>query len=306
MAIQSPADIYRGTAGVALPPVVSNDIWAITQEQSAVMQAATQIPLPGRGVQVPIITGDAVASWVGETGLKSISRPSIANKTLTGYTLAVIVPFSNQFRRDLTMLYSQIVARLPLALAKKFDQTVLGLPAGAPGSNFDTLGGATQIGMAGKSWAGLVAAQAAIATATPDGELDGWILSPQGRSVLTGATDLQNRPLFDQNIASDGFLPNILGGPVYRTRTAFAADADGAGPGTAKQYGYAGDWDQAFWGSVAGIDIQISDQATLQDADGSTINLFQQNMFAVRAEIEVGFRVRDLKYFVMMTDAVQS
>ncbi len=31
------------------------------------------------------------------------------------------------------------------------------------------------------------------------------------------------------------------------------------------------------------------DQATLTDGD-STINLFEQNMFAVRAEIEVGFR----------------
>jgi HK97 family phage major capsid protein len=306
MAIQTPADLYRGTSGVYLPPEVSADIWAITQEQSAVMAAATAIPIPGRGVNVPIITGDAQASWVGETGLKPLSRPTLANKTITPYTLAVIVPFSNQFRRDLQTLYTQIVARLPLALAKKYDQTVLGLATGAPGSNFDTLGAATSVGIAGKTYTGLVAAQAAIATGTPDGDLNGWILSPQGRSVLTGAVDTMGRPLFNPNIASDGNLPEILGGSVYRTRTSYLADADGPGAGTAKQFGYAGDWGQAFWGSVEGVQISISDQATLQDGDGSTINLWQQNMFAVRAEIEVGFRVRDISYFVKLTDAVQS
>ena len=52
--------------------------------------------------------------------------------------------------------------------------------------------------------------------------------------------------------------------------------------------GFAGDWTQAMYGTVEGVQIAIADQATLQDGE-DTINLFQQNMFAVRAEIEVGF-----------------
>ena len=40
---------------------------------------------------------------------------------------------------------------------------------------------------------------------------------------------------------------------------------------------------------VEGVDISFSSDATLELANGSTINLFQKNMFAVRAEIEVGF-----------------
>jgi hypothetical protein len=88
------------------------------------------------------------------------------------------------------------VNRLPLALAKQFDTTVFGLAAGAPGSNFDTLGAATAVGINGKTYNGLVAAQTAVATATGDGELNGWVMSPQGAAVLTGAVDTQNRPLF--------------------------------------------------------------------------------------------------------------
>lgn len=297
----TPVDIFRGTSGVPLPPVVSQKVWQVTQENSAVMQAAQEIPLPGVGVQVPIITGDPSANWVGETNVKPLSRPTLANKTIQAYTLVVLVPFSNQFRRDAAGLYQQIVARLPLALAKKFDSTVFGLAAGAPGSNFDTLGGATAVGIAGKTFNGLTGAETAIATFGPtDGELDGFILSPAGRSVVRSAVDGFGRPLFD---ASANELLNV---PVYRSRAAYLADADGAGAGTDQQYGYAGDWKQAFWGSVEGIQAAYSDQATLEDTDGTTINLFQQNMFALRVEIEVGFRVRDIGYFAKLTSAVQS
>ena len=45
-----------------------------------------------------------------------------------------------------------------------------------------------------------------------------------------------------------------------------------------------------MYGIVEGVDIQFSSDASLELANGQTINLFQQNMFAVRCEIEVGFR----------------
>ena len=51
-----------------------------------------------------------------------------------------------------------------------------------------------------------------------------------------------------------------------------------------------------------GMQIAISDQATLTSG-GTTINLFQRNMFAVRAEIEFGFRIASPNYFVRLTDA---
>lgn len=297
----TPVDVFRGTSGVPLPPVVSQTVWQITQEQSAVMRAAQQIPLPGVGVQVPIITGDPVASWVGETQVKPVSRPTFANKTIQASTLVVLVPFSNQFRRDAAGLYQQITQRLPLALAKKFDETVFGPQSGAPTDKFDTLGAATAVGIAGKTYNGLVAADVAISTFGPqDGELTGFILSPSGRGVVRSAVDGFGRPLFDASSAE------LLDVPYYRSRASYLADADGAGAGTDKQLGFAGDWTKAFWGSVEGIQAAYSDQATLTDVDGTQINLFQQNMFALRVEIEVGFRVRDLGYFAKLTSAVQS
>ena len=54
-------DLKRSTSGVVLPAQVSTEIWANTQEQSAVMAVSRQISLPGSGVTIPLITGDSAA-----------------------------------------------------------------------------------------------------------------------------------------------------------------------------------------------------------------------------------------------------
>lgn len=272
-------DINRTTT-ITLPGAVSSEILQKTQEASAVMSLARQIALPGLGVTIPVITGDPEAGWVGETEKKPVKRGTLTTKQMTPYTLAVIVPFSNQFRRDVPALYDAIVQRLPGALAKKFDATVFG--GTAPGSNFDVLGGCTAQSILTNAYGGLVAADADIAA--HDGILNGWALAPQGKAILLSAVDGNDRPLFINSVA-EGAVPMILGAPVRQSKGAYTAETAAADA----VVGFAGDWTQAIYGTVEGVKIAISDQATLTDGE-STINLFEQNMFAVRAEIEVGFR----------------
>ena len=270
------------TTSISLPGAVSSEIWQKTQEGSAVMRLARKIEFPGLGVTIPVITGDPEAGWVGETEKKPVKRGTLATKQMTPYTLAVIVPFSNQFKRDLPNLYDALIQRLPLALGKKFDQTVFG-GATVPGSNFDTLKGCAAQEIGTDAYGGLVAAQADIAA--HDGILNGWVLSPKAQSTLLTAVDGNKRPLFINNVA-EGAVPMILGASAMQSKGAYVADTTAA-----KKHvvGFAGDWTQAVYGTVEGVQIAISDQATLTDGS-TTINLFEQNMFAVRAEIEVGFR----------------
>lgn len=273
-------DINRTTT-IALPSAVSSEILQKTQESSAVMSLARQIQLPGLGVTIPVITGDPEAGWVGETEKKPVKRGALSTKLMQPYTLAVIVPFSNQFRRDVPALYDALVQRLPGALAKKFDATVFG-GVDAPGTNFDTLKSCTAQSILTDAYGGLVAADADIAD--HDGILNGFILSPKGKAILLTAVDGNDRPLFINSVA-EGAVPMILGAPVRQSKGAYIAET----ASTDAVVGVAGDWTQAMYGTVEGVQIAISDQASLTDG-GSTINLFEQNMFAVRAEIEVGFR----------------
>ena len=246
------------------------------------MALARSIKLPGLGTTIPIITGDPEAAWVGETEKKPVKRGTLATKVMQPYTLAVIVPFSNQFRRDVPALYDELVKRLPLALAQKFDATVFG-GVTVPGSNFDTLKSCTAQEIGTNAYQGLVAADADISD--HNGILNGWVLSPKGKAALLNAVDTTGRPLFLNNVA-EGAVPMILGAKTLQSKGAYIADSTAA-----KKHvvGFAGDWSQAMYGTVEGVQIAISDQASLTDGS-NTINLFQQNMFAVRAEIEVGFR----------------
>lgn len=297
--------VSTNRTNITLPPDVSSEIMQKTQGSSAIMRLAQRIPLPGRGEQIPVITSDPVASWVGETEAKPVSNPGLSSKLMQAYKLSVIMPFSNEFRRDARSLYDVLVARLPGALAMKFDNTVVGGTA-APGGNWDNFAACTAQSLVASvghtAYDGLVAAFADIANA--GGAMNGFALSPSAEGLLLAATDGQGRPLFI-NSAADGAIPRILSSPVVSGRGIYVsgqASSGGSDPGSPAIVGVAGDWTQAMYGTVEGVQISISDQATLKQ--GTTeINLWQQNMFAVMAEIEIGFRA-DTNCFNLLVGAI--
>lgn len=285
-----PTGTATNRSNIELPNEVSAEIIQKTQEGSAVMQLARQIPLPGRGLQIPVITGDPEAEWVSETAAKPVSNPGLSKKIMQAYKLAVIVPFSKEFMRDIPALYDALVQRLPLALAAKFDSTVFF--GAAPGSNFDTFAACTAQNIGGtNTYKGLVAADTDVAV--HGGILNGYVISPQGKGVLLTAEDGNQRPLFINNVA-EGAIPMILGSRTLVRKAAYKA-------GSPNVVGVAGDWTQAMYGTVEGVQITVSEEATLMSGE-TPIYLFQQNMFAVRAEIEVGF-VADTTVFNKLTAA---
>ena len=283
--------ISTNRSNITLPTELSGEIIQKTQESSAVMQLARQIALPGRGVTIPVITSDPEANWVAETAAKPVSNPGLSQKVMTPYKLAVIVPFSDEFRRDAAALYDQLVARLPGALAKKFDFTVFN--GSTPGTGFDVLSGCTAQSIdvnasgVGGFYSALVAADVDIAAA--GGDLNGFAMSPQARGEMLSALDKDGRPIFINNVA-EGAIPRLLGQPVMYSRGLYGAGNAASGSTAAKPdtIGFAGDWTKAMYGTVEGVKISISDEATLTISD-SAVNLWEHNMFAVRAEIEVGF-----------------
>ena len=283
------ADINRTTT-ITLPSEVSGEILQKTQEESAIMRLARQVTLPGRGLTIPVITGDPTAAWVAETAAKPVSNATLNTKLMQAYKIAVIETFSKEFVRDAAALYDALVSRLPGALAAVFDSTVIG-GTPVPGSNFDTLAGCTQQAIDTDAYAGLVAADTDIAV--NGGVLNGFAFSAQGRGILLSAVDGSKRPLFLAS-ANEGVVNRVLGVPTYFNKALYKA-------GTPNIVGVAGDWTQAMYGTVEGVEIAFTDTATLT-AGNATINLWQQNMVAVRAEIEVGFRA-DTTVFNLLTKA---
>lgn len=278
------------TKTLALPMELSNDIIQGAKTESTVMKLARETDLPGLGKTIPVILGDAEANWVDETDKKPISRPRLDLKNMSAYNLVVIVPFSNQFRNNLPALYKAIVDRFPSAIAKKFDSTVF--HGVAPGQNFDTFANATAQSIGSDAYSAFVSAETDIAD--HDGVTSGYVLSPKAKGALLRAVDADGRPLFINSVA-EGAIPMILGSKAYYTKAANKAVVGGN-----DVLGVAGDWTKAVYGISQNFSMSISDQATLTDGD-TTINLWERNMFAVRAEIEVGF-VADTSVFNLITE----
>ena len=285
-------DLNRSTTGVALPKDVLDEVWQGIRENSAVMQLSRNMSIPGTGVTVNIITGDPEPGWVTESTEKPVDTPTISNKAMQPYKLAVIVPFSNEFRRDLPTLYSAVVERVPFALAKKFDSTVF--YGGAPGTNFDTLSSVTAVDLEADP-------AGAINGAMPDIAIEGRarhriVMPPQGSGTLSGATASGGGRIFagSYNPAVGAITP--VGLTTLQRHAAYKA-----GSSAANSIGFIGDWTKAIVGTVQDITVDFSDQATINDGTRQ-VNLWQRNMFALRCEMEVGFIVEDADYFQKFTD----
>jgi HK97 family phage major capsid protein len=308
-------DISRATTNVSdfLPADVSAEIQAKMLDASVIQQLARRVSVPGSGLTIPVISGEPTADWVAETAEKPVSRHTLNKLNLTPKKLAVIEPFSDEFRRDLPGLYAELARRLPNSLAKAFDLAAIAGNRTQIGSLYDEgEAAATNADLqtldATDTYGDLLAAITKVATNGYDA--DGVAVSPAGEALLMGAT-WTGGPVFIPSAMGSRGVGSVFGRPVFRSRQVGLAavdadvDADGSGAGTTEfdtLYGIVGQWDQAIWGTVEGVKVSFSDQATLNDG-GTSLNLWQRNMFAVRAEIEIGFVVADPKAFVFLTDA---
>ena len=279
----------------ALPAELAAEIWAGVEHQSAVMQLAQRVDLPGRGLAIDVLTGDAIADWTVETGEKPVSNATRDLKTMVPYKLAVIETFSEEFIRDRGAAYRELVRRLPAAIGKKLDATVFG--GTAPGTGFDVLTNATAVSIAAGQnttvYDQLITVLQTIGTAGYD--LNGFALSAQAQALVLGATDNAGRPIFINNPATEGALGEILGARVVKAQDSYAA-------GTPNTIGYAGDFSKMRYGIVGDINIAVSRDASLSDGSGNILHMFQRDMVAVRCEAYVGVVVANAGAFVKLTD----
>jgi HK97 family phage major capsid protein len=300
-----PVNINRRTAGVQLPKTLSADIIAAALDGSTVLSEFGTIPMPGAGLDFQTVTGEPTAAWVAETDEKPVSRHTFGTKTVTPYKMAVIEPFSNEFKRDKGALYAVLAQRLPFALSRLLDATVLGAQA-APGSGFDTLAGAPAMTVrpspaaptTDTTTADLLAVYAYLAGrgVTPSA----WIGTAGFEAQMLGARFPDNTGIFASDYRQLPAVGRILGAPLTRHVSTALKTSTTVGDDTAIVGDFRG---RAKVGIVENITIRASDQATINDG-GTSLNLWQRNMFALLVEFEVGCVIDDVNNFVRVTDGI--
>jgi HK97 family phage major capsid protein len=293
-----PVNINRRTTGVQLPKELSADIIAGALEGSTVLAQFGTTPMPGAGLSFQTVTGEPTAAWVNETDEKPVSRHTFGTKDVTPYKMAVIEPFSNEFKRDKGALYAVLAQRLPFALSRLLDSTILGASA-APGSGFDTLAGAPTMTVDNTATAAdLLAVNAYLAGrgVSPSA----WIGTAGFEAQMLGATFPDNTGIFVADYRELPSVGRILGAPLVRHVSTALKTSTTVGDDTAIVGDFRG---RGKVGIVENITVRASDQATINDG-GTQLNLWQRNMFALLVEFEVGCVIDDVANFVRVTDGV--
>ena len=283
-----------------IKPELAGPIFDEAAKGSAAMSLMKKVPLGASGQAFPIVTGKPSANWTAEGAKKHTTEASLGLVTMQPKKLTAIAVASQEVIRANPGGYSETLAGLLAeAFARAFDLAVFfdkggdGTGTGPFGTSlWATTKSVTLGGTAGANvYDDIVKAMGLNLQGTPKKQVTGFALDTGFEVDLLTTKDASGRPLFAE-ASYDGLIPalrsgSILGRPSYLHENV----------GLDKTVGFLGDWTKAAWGTVGGITMDVSTEATVT-IGGQLVSLYEQNLVAIRAEAEYGFALADKEAFV--------
>ena len=281
-----------------LPREISEMIFEDARTSSVVQQLARRVPLTGAGKAIPYISGTPAASWVSEGGRKPVSDASIGTLTMDPKKLAVIVPFSEEYlSTDNVDLFDELRPTIAESFGEAFDRAALHGQSTPFSAYLAETTNVEVLGAGASTYVDLVNAMGKVVTAGY--RVSAWAYSDLAEIRLLGDVDSEGRPILT-TVGDASFANRLVGRPAVRGE---AVDNLNTTPvPDDRTLAFGGDWTKAAWGAVGEIEYDISNQATLTLTDGSTLNLWQDNLVALRAEAYYGFQTRDVQAFVRVRE----
>lgn len=283
-----------------IKPELAGPIFDEAAKGSAAMSLIRKVPLGASGQAFPIVTSKPTANWTAEGAQKHTTEAGLGLVKMEPKKLTAIAVASQEVIRANPGGYSETLAGLLAdAFASAFDLAVFHNKGGDGNgtSPFETTLAATTKSVTLGAAAGtntyddLVKAMSLNLQGTPKKQVTGFAFDTGFEIDLLNAKDTAGRPLFAE-AAYTGAVPALRSGSVLGRTTYMHENV-----GLDKTVGFAGDWTKAAWGTVGGITMDISTEATVT-IGGQLVSLYENNLVAVRAEAEYGFAVADKEAFV--------
>lgn len=258
-------------------PEMTNVLMKDIAQNSLVMQLGTYVEMNGKQEKKFSFQADGLSAyWVDEGQKIQTSKPGFAEATMRAKKLGVIILASREY---LTYTWSQFFAemqpQIQEAFYKKIDQAAL-LNTDNPFA-FSVEEAATAAGnvITGEfTQANILALEDAIYEG--DNTLNAFVSTNRNHTALrTQSIDAKTgEALYDRQTRQIDGLPTVISQEVPA--------------GTI----YAGDWTNMRYGVPYNITFKISEEGTLstiKNADGSDVNLFEQELIAMRATMDFAF-----------------
>ena len=283
-----------------IKPELAGPIFDEAAKGSAAMSLIRKVPLGASGQAFPIVTSKPTANWTAEGAQKHTTEAGLGLVKMEPKKLTAIAVASQEVIRANPGGYSETLAGLLAdAFARAFDLAVFHNKGGDGNGTSpfettlaDTTKSVTLGAAAGtNTYDDLVKAMSLNLQGTPKKQVTGFAFDTGFEIDLLNAKDTAGRPLFAE-AAYTGAVPALRSGSVLGRTTYMHENV-----GLDKTVGFAGDWSKCAWGTVGGITMDISTEATVT-IGGQLVSLYENNLVAVRAEAEYGFAVADKDAFV--------
>ena len=286
----------------SIPTQYASEMIGEVVQNSAVMQLAQleDMSLPKK--EITYLAEGPGAYWVAEGERIQTSKATWLTAEMEAKKLGVIIPVSKEFLRySVSDFFNMIRPKIAEAFYKKFDQAALFGTQSPYAAGHSILAAATAAGntVAHDDAEALYGQLNGLIGLVEDNEIDpdGIATVRSLKQVFRGELDSTGRPIY---VKGDGTAPDdILGLPI--------AYVNGSSFDKTKAVAMTGDWDYARFGILQDIQYSISEDATLTtvvDEGGEPLNLFERDMFALRATMHVGFMVLKNEAFAVLTPDV--
>lgn len=286
--------LTRADSKVQVPAEIAKSVFKNAREASVVARLANSTPLSLSGTTIPVYDGEVNLGVVGESGKKPTEKPGTSMHTIAPHKMAAIVVVSDELvRQNPGEIFDNIQADMSDAVGRALDSLVL---YGADARTGTRVAGQTAVLDTTKT---VELASGDYKTAI----LSGFELVGEKYDVNGIAADSRAKAslLSTVNEVQVG-LPNLVAQDftVAGVPTAFARTVGRNGGQDKDTRLVLGDWNRLRYGFASGIEMTRSSEATLVDANGEVISLFERNLVALRVETFIGATVLDNDAFAVV------
>lgn len=271
----------------------NGDIMQGILENSKIMQLAKYQQMNGTEKTFTFWADKPGAYWVGEGQKIATAKPSTVTATLKTHKLGVIVLASREFLnytyRD---FFNAMKPQIIEAFNRKFDEAaILNVDNPFEQSIEESVVKAGNVVTGAVDYNKVLELQDKLIE--NDFEANALISKTSNKSALRGVRDPQTQEsLYDRN-------GNVLDGIQV---------VDLKSTDMPKGTVYAGDFNHAYYGIPYNINFSISEEAqlsTITNEDGSPVNLYEQELIAMRATMDVAFLITNDEAFAKLAPSAE-
>ena len=247
---------------------------------SKVMQLAKYEEMDSKEKKFEYFAKGPGAYWVGEGEKIRTSKPQWLQATMVAKKLGVIIPCSREFLHyKMSDFFEEMKPKIAEAFYKKFDAAaILNVDNPFPQSIEESVVAADNIVEGDITYDNILAMEDMLTD--EDFDVNAFISTKKNRSTLRNVHKVENGVIVES--LYDRSNNTIDGLPV--------ADLKDLEKGKI----YAGDFDYMYYGIPFGMSYKIDESAqlsTITNEDGSPVNLFEQELMALRVTMDVAFMI---------------